>query len=186
MNFPLKTDKKSLLCTLAITVDKPLTVRVEVVNPNKPHTKYTDRIHELTKRKTEFYIRMPQTPDDVVVRVNPDVNVKLELMNANLRIVPPKLSPLYAALSVRKWSGADSQKVKSFMEFAQPFCENAGILSSADSIYVSNDWKFRIDYKDVLMQDGKPVDTPARISADHGTIEINRKRYLNYTVPACV
>ena len=184
MNFSLYTGKKSALCTLEVLSDIPLPIRVEVLNPNKAYTKYTDRTHTLTNKKSVFYIRMPQTPEYVVVKVNPSQSItKLEMLGSNLRIVPPKLSPLYAALSVKKWTGADSQKAKKFMEFAQPFCENAGILSSADSIYVSNDWKFRIDYKDVLMDQGKPSSTPARIESDTGRIEINKSRFQNYTVP---
>ena len=76
------------------------------------------------------------------------------------------------------------KNVSSFAKFSDDFSENAGILSAQNSIYISPDGKFRINYVDVIKDmQGNPLPTPARINSKTKIIEIAKKYYLGYTVP---
>jgi hypothetical protein len=72
--------------------------------------------------------------------------------------------------------------MKSFINFATRFSFNAGWLQAGE--YVSDDKVFEIIYTDEIMEDdGRLSETPARIEVDSGIIEISRAKFIPMTVP---
>ena len=181
MRIPIQCDGKSVLLEFFVDVAKPTEVLVEVVNPNKQFTKYTSRKHRIGGNGQKFFVRMPQTPNHVLLIVTPKVRNGAEMYDTSLEVKNVKVSPLYKALNEKKWK---NDTVRNFIDFAQKFSENAGILSSRNSIYVSDNWQFRIDYLDELLDSkGRATRTPARIDGNKGIMQLNKSRFINYTVP---
>jgi hypothetical protein len=94
----------------------------------------------------------------------------------NLEILPLKKKP--SAFN------SENKTIQNYIKFCQEFCEKAGYISAGNSIYTSNDGKFRIDYLDKITDEtGKSMNTPARISKNQGIIEVSKEKFKNYTIP---
>ena len=66
--------------------------------------------------------------------------------------------------------------VISFIDFAEEFSYDAGIIEPNASYY-SDDDKYHISYlPDIVDSSGNSLDTPARISQKTGMIEVSQKR----------
>ena len=73
---------------------------------------------------------------------------------------------------------------RDFKAFLDDFCEDAGIIPARNKIYKSLDGKFRIDYKDTILDDkGNELTTPARVDKNSKIIEVSKKYFDQYSVP---
>lgn len=155
---------------LKVSVNSPMKVRVMAFNPNVPNTYYTNRVKTVSGQG-EFEIRMPQNCENVIVRVVP-----INGASNQLKVVSVEKTKL----NQHSNCFSDS-KIMSFVKFAQEFSEKASILSKGT--YYSDDRKYRIDYFDVITQEGRAIPTPARISNINGRMEVAKRSFVNYTVP---
>lgn len=168
--YEVTCDSKPTNLLIGVEVRKPSKVIIRIFNPNKPNTYYLDRWQTVQKHG-EFEARMPQTCDKVIVEIR-SVNSN----DDNIRITKLQKTDLV------QYAPCISGKAKSFIKFAQEFCENASILQTGQS-YFSNDGKFQIDYFDIIRDGNRAIPTPARISNKNGRIEISKKHFAGYSVP---
>lgn len=177
-------NSKKQPCTLAVTIktNGKQNMHLIVRDAYKPFTVYTDRTKYMNGTGI-LYVRMPQSPEKAIVEVYNQNNGNLPKMQDDntFRLVDIKKQELKRKFSVNGLSS----NVRGFVKFAQWFCENAGILSAGNSVYISDDNRFRIDYVDIIRDrvSGKPKSTPARISQSTGVIEISKHLFKTYTIP---
>lgn len=176
------TDGKECTLYFEVVVDKPKRVYVKAYDDVQKNTYYTDRWMDVRGRQI-FYVRMPVSPKKLCLDVYSQTSpVKPE---QGLRVENMKLIPL-----VKNMDGIlITPTLSSFYKFVCEFSQLAGILSASHagmncSTYLSDNYKYRIDYFDAIKDDsGRELRTPARISQRDGRIELAADRFRKYTVP---
>jgi len=145
------------------------------IDPSKNNSTYFNRTAGDSGKPfsglKEFNFPMPISPTTlkfIVKPTNPECHVEIrDYKLAQLNQIKLYLRP-------------DEQ---AFLNFAVEFVVKAGVLSPG--MYESDDGKFFINYLNDIKdyQSGKSENTPARISRATGYIEINRSKFLDYTIP---
>lgn len=178
LKYTLNTKNEPLAIDLEVEVKKPCRVRVVVYNPAKPATVYFDRFKDVVD-KAPFEIRMPQNAKITKLEVicsqshgGPD----------NIRVTKLEKKKLKTHAPCLNGNGGGGSKVREFLKFAKEFCENASIYDFGT--YYSDKGNFRIDYFPVIMHEGRPITTPARIHNGNGRMEVAKKSFVQYTVPS--
>lgn len=145
----------------------------------KPNTYYFD-ISPTINGVDAFEVKIPKMPPSVIIDLYNDANGNME-KDDSIAVGKIQIKPIKMSFSVEKFMNKNTSK---FANFSDDFAENAGVLSAKNSVYLSPDGKFRIDYKDVIRDnDGNELRTPARINSLTKIIEVAKKYYINYTVP---
>lgn len=180
MDFKVKTKRQKCTIGFEIQTRKPESIRIIVLDPLKQGTVYANGCLQV-KDKDYFYVRMPISPETVLVRVINDANGNIA-NDATFRF-RNQLMTLKTNLNAFNYHNPD---ILSFINFMSEFAENAKILSAGNrSVYLSNDAKYRIDLVDEIKnEENKILNTPARISKVNSRIEFNRAKIINETVPA--
>jgi len=155
----------------------PHKVYLTLFNPNKPNTVYVDRYKTVNGVST-FYCRMPQSPKELGIYIR---NKQGSYANDTFR-VRSRIEPLKTDFTA---FNSQSQKIRSFVKFAQWFAENSSILSVGD--YMSDDGMFKIHLRKELRaktKDGKVYKstTPSRVGINTGIIEVNQGLFDKITV----
>ena len=167
---------------VVIESKKPIQLRMVANDPNKPASRYIDRVSKMNgKRIYEF--KFPVSPKKIIISI-------FNIQNGNL---PYGDDPTFEIvdMNVQKIKEYDvwwNQQTKNFYNFAVEFSQNAGILSAGDKkphIYRSDDGEFTIDYYNTIYdkQSRKKLSTPARIGHGSGIIEVSKSKFMEYTVP---
>lgn len=179
MRIKAKTKNKPCCIKLTIRCSEPRKMYLKVKDSEKPFTDYTNRYCTIEKQQS-LWVRMPISPQvaDIIIKSEAQMDGRKD--NA-YEVVDLKMIPLK-----RKLTSFDSSNptIQNYIQFCQEFCAKAGYISAGNSIYTSNDGKFRIDYlDDIIDSQGKPMNTPARISRSEGIIEVSKEKFKNYTIP---
>jgi hypothetical protein len=147
---------------------------------NKPKTIYTNR-GGIVNGKRKFEIPLPVSPEQLKVLVFNEKNGWKKANDPTFRVSNFGISRLK---TFQVWMNEDT---KEFLEFAQQFSENAGILDAGrdGTMYQSRSGKFKILYLDQIIskKTGKVLSTPARISNKTAIIEVSKAEYSKYSVP---
>lgn len=180
MQLLLPLNKVPLTLAIGIKTKQPEEIIVQVVDAHKPNTQYIARKTRVNGSR-EYFFNLPQSPTAALVKIfnvkTPDASIKDGSFEVKLSDEKLETCPIWM-----------SSETKSFIEFAQRFAENAGVLSAGQlepHIYRSDDKKFQIDYF-VKIFDRKTkqvLNTPARIGHTTGVIEVSKSDFINYTVP---
>lgn len=170
--------------TLKITVraiDNVL-LRLIVKDADKENTVFTDRNREFAGEFI-FYVRMPLCGNktDIILydENNPTDDSSFEITNI-------ERMPLQKRMDLIDLT---NQQLRSFIKFAQRFAFNAGWIRTNDpnnpeDFYYSDDGKFFIKYLPYIMdENGGKVQTPSRIEAGSGIIEVSQEDFMGSTVP---
>lgn len=172
-----------MMIALPIHTDTPQKIQVVVKDLNKPNTYYTNR-YKTIKGDETLYVRMPVTPDAIVLSVfNKDKGNLKAGQDNSFKINTPNGKPKIEALPKSfSFDSIDNSLIKSYLKFVTQFCQQAGVLTAGT--YMSDDKKFVIKYLDVIKdKNGNILRTPARISKITGIIEVSKEKFINYTVP---
>ncbi len=195
MNRTLRSNRKPFTLSLDLVSEKPTSVKIEAckINPSKesmfPTTYYYRQEYELNGSR-HFEIPFPQSPNELIFKVYPaqyknyndfmqfGKNKQKTFSIADSSIIPLKTKINYL-----------SEQDKCFIKFIQKFCDNASIWSASHkdgtpSIYRSDCGGFTIDFYDKIKDDdGRELNTPARIGHEQGNIEVSKRDFLQYTIP---
>lgn len=152
---------------------------VKASHPTKPNTKYFDT-DAVINGFDKFTIKIPKMPSSVIIELYNENNGQMDndstIAVGNITSEPIRLGWRVDTIL--------NKTVSSFAKFSDDFAENAGILAAQNSVHLSDDGRFRIDYKDIIRDDdGTKLTTPARINSRTKIIEISKKHYVNFTVP---
>jgi hypothetical protein len=170
--YELRTNNEPTSIKLGLESKRPIKSRVVVYNPSKPNTFYLDRLVNLNG-KEDIEIYMPQNAEKVVLGIQSVGAVHDDFVRiTNLEKTSLK--------QFEKCYNRNS-KVLEFIKFAQWFSENCAVLKAGT--YYSENKKFRIDLLPVIVDGGRVLTTPARISNTTGRIEVSKQHFIKNTVP---
>mgnify|MGYP003670598119 FL=1 len=171
VDFPLYGEA----CILEVTIwaEGNQKIRLIVEDAEKSETFLTNRTGSVRGLKT-YYVRIPYAPDLALIEVMSESG-----SDDLVGIEDIQISNLPTDYSHKHFSNPET---KSFINFAEEFCHNAGSLET-NKDYFSDDEIFNIVYLDVIEDNGVESKTPARISQDKGVIEVSKKDFLRYTMP---
>lgn len=179
MKISGKLNKKPVTLAISVQTERPLKIFLKVYDKDYPLSVYTNRFTTIKGTET-FYVRMPLSPENVVVEITKEKNVVGNSDNG-FKVVDLKKLPLKRKLSAFNHA---NPVIKRFISFCEEFCQKASYLSANGSIYTSNDGNFRVDYlDDIIGQEGRPLNTPARINKNTAIIQVSKKKFINYTIP---
>ena len=170
---------------IEVATNSPQKIQVQVQDINKPNTFYTDRWSTIEGRE-RFFVRLPLSPYEALISVyNAEVGNMRQGQDSSFKVVKVDAQPLKRKMDCVDWN---NPKIRDFVQFAQQFSENAGILSAGKfpngSTYISDEGNFRIDYfDDIRTKRGLLIPTPARISQSKGIIQVSKEHYKKFTVP---
>jgi hypothetical protein len=170
--FVEKTNRKPCNVKVEVVTQRPTKVRVRAIDPHKEGALYLDRWMTVNG-KQDFEIRLPQSPENLLVKVFCADNPNRKGLVKVTKVEQIKLPQHLACLS--------GKNVKSFLDFAKEFSENAGILSAGR--YQDDKKIYTIDYLPVIKHDGRILTTPARISNQTGRMEISQKAFKTMSIP---
>lgn len=185
MNLLFKTKQKPLTLMIEVATNSPQKIQVQVQDINKPNTFYTDRWSTIDGRE-RFFVRLPIAPYEALISVyNASVGNLRQGEDSTFKVVKVDAQPLKRKMDCVDWN---NPKIRDFVQFAEQFSENAGILSAGKfpngSTYISDEGNFRIDYfDDIRTKRGLLIPTPARISQSKGIIQVSKEHYKKFTVP---
>jgi hypothetical protein len=162
-----------------VETNGPVNIQLKVRDPERPNTFYMDRYKTVNGIET-FYIRMPQSPILTQIRV-----INMDRKNdEGFRIVKTKdghdLEPLPLKTRMSLLDFKDKVKA-SFIKFAQELSDRAGYLSPG--LYYSQDSKFQVEFLPTIVDNGTELNTPARIDATTGQVQVSKKQFEKFTIP---
>jgi len=171
----IHTGGKPVLLKVGIISQGPCILNMIGLDPTRKHSIYFDRIYGSKQEPfvgfKEFNFPMPISPGTLKLLVKPEMSsCHVEIKGYKKTVL--KQSQLYLR-----------PDEESFLKFAIEFVVKAGNLSPG--MYHSDDSKFYINYLNDIIdyKTRKSENTPARISRATGYIEINRTKFLSYTIP---
>lgn len=173
-------------CTLCITISSlngPCTIRIKIQDYQKNNTVLIDRIEHVNDGQTvTSYLDLPLAPKIALVSVYNELLGHRE-RESSFKVVAIKR----AALStLKKAFDRIGPGLLSFIDFAQRFSYNAGILptNAPGEAYCSQDKYYKIRYLGIINDDnGKELMTPARINVDTKIIQASKRLMVPLTVP---
>jgi hypothetical protein len=175
LKYFANTENKPANILVGLKVRKPMKVRIRAIDPNKKGACYIDRYMTI-KDSQDFEIRLPQSPKKLLILIDsPDSSDRGQTENSIrlTKLEKIKLNQYLPCLA--------DEKTKIFIKLAKEFTENAGILSPGR--YTSDNKKFIIDYLPVIVEKGKELTTPARISNSTGRMEISARYFRSMSIP---
>lgn len=179
MKIFVKSNKEALCVKATVLVAEPMKIYIRLYDKEFPLSIYTDRFATIKHEET-FFIRMPISPAVGVLEISSNPNFD-DMGDKGFKVVELEKLPLKRNLGA---FNSASPIIRDFIRFAEKFSSKASYLSANNSIYTSNDGKFRIDYLDnILSADGRPLNTPARINKHTGIIQVSKKKFMKYTIP---
>lgn len=169
------TQRRPLVVSLDINSEKGQKVRLIAFDESRRDTKYMDRYNTFSGN-TNFLIRLPQSPEVITIVIKGTEGIPL-------KVLKKEVLPLQTQMSA--WDFKNKQ-ISKFVVFAQEFAEQAGYKSPGK--YRDNTGTYEITYLPFIKSDqtGKELNTPARINAKEGTVQVSQKIFVTYTVPGRV
>lgn len=183
MNIRVYTgrDEQILKISIRVLSKEPQKIRLIVSDADQVNTAFTNRYCVFTGDKI-FYVRMPLAPKVSLVQIfNEAIGNRPAKQETTFELINPGIEklPLEKKTDIADMSDPD---VRSFVDFAEKFCYNAGILSTG--LYHSANEKFKIKYlPTIVSSSGTESSTPAQIGEQSKIIDVSQKRYIPYTVP---
>ncbi len=180
MRLQFEPNRKPLTLKLTLKAQGEQEIMVAVSDPMKPFTYYF-RSSGIISGVKPFFVSLPLTPFKGVVDV---YNVKYGNLpygeDPSFSLVSIESEPLVVDLT--SFDSAN-QTVKDFLQFFLPFCERAGYLATSDEPYMSKNGQFALRYVEVIMDEGIPIISTARVESDTGIMDYSKKYFKQYTIP---
>lgn len=165
-----ETGKRKLALDISIKCEGFCRFRI-IAMDLKPNSKYADRTIEVNNFR-KIYISLPQSPDQLKIKVIPIKNEKDFLVDIKEK-------------TLKTYEISMSEQTKKFFRFAQQFVACSGYESASNSgrFFTTPDKEFKIRYFPIISDNGRVSSTPARIGHSSGIIEISKAHFDKYTIP---
>ena len=163
--------------TLVIPIETASEHRIGIRVKSTEHrnTLYVDRYKTIMGRE-EIQVGMPIAPEKVIVEVyNQPMN--MIAMNGGYRVGKIIQKPLQDMPQCINYS---NPKITSAIPFFTQFCAVSGYSDAGGMFYYDKTFEYGIKYLDSIPE---APETPARIHADKGFIEVSAEYFRNYTIP---
>lgn len=170
-------------CTIKVTIQakRICTIWLEAYDDKLDNTFFTKRFSVFKAGETKsFFIQMPISGKNTYVEIYE--NDKKDFGTNAFEVVSIKKMGLAKQMDVANMQNPD---IRHFVRFAQRFSFNAAVLPTYENrYYVSDKGDFKIKYTTVIVDGGKEVFTPARITIADQVIEVSKSKFIPLTVPA--
>lgn len=178
--YKIPTNSVPMSLVVSVVSTSPSLLRIEGKCSDRRDTTYFDMgfgtNESLFIGEKEFTIPLPMSPKSLLVRAydsvtGKDVSVKIKKFKA-------KQLPINI--------GSYNRDVSAFVDFAKDICQNIGSITpnSEGEAYTSPNGKFKIRVGETITDNnGKYIETPARISRATGNMEVSLKHFREYTIP---
>jgi len=150
-------------------------IGIRVKSVENPNTLYVDRYKTINGR-ADIEVGMPIAPEKVIVEVY-NQPMGMISMNGGYRVGKIIQKPLQDMPQCINYS---NPKIKSALPFFTKFSAIAGFADAGDKVYYDKTFEFVIVYKDSIPE---AMETPARIHAQKGFIEVSAEYFRRYTIP---
>lgn len=149
------------------------------MDKNQANTQFTNT-KKTVNGEQDMFIRMPLSPNVLVISItNTEIGERPRSEETTFEVVNISNEQLDITIGQTKMN---TLLVRSFVNFCQKFCYNAGWMPPKD--YYSKNNQFKIEYlPKIIGSNGKELKTPARISTSNGRIQISQEAYIPFTVP---
>ena len=179
MKYRVNTRYEQLSLAIDAESVRPTKVYIKVYDEDGPKRVFTDRYKTINGRE-KFLIRMPLSPKNAVIEIMDESEKQTGRPSDIFRLTKLDKVPLKKRMDRLD---INSVSVASFVDFAQRFSFNASYLETGKS-YRSQDGRFLIEYvPDIIGNDGRRLNTPARISKQTGRIQVSKLKFEQYTIP---
>lgn len=180
MKYKITTNYAPLTLAVTLKTSSPTKLQLCVYDATDKTRKFTDRYKTINGEET-LYVRMPLSPEVAVVEVYNCAlgkNIPRE-QEKSFEIVSVRKTPLERRLDENDMGNV---LIKSFVDFAQKFSFNIGELTP--NTYKSDDNRYFIKLSQQIKgQDGKVLNTPARVGRKTGIIEVSKEEFQKMTIP---
>lgn len=177
MKYRITTNHAEVNLKVDINTDSPQKVRLIVYDEANPKRIFTNRYKTISGDES-LYVRMPLSPERAIVEVK-EFKTLNQANNNQIKLVGVSKIPLERRMDL---SDINNQNIRSFVDFAQRFSFNLDELEP--SIYTSADRNFYINLlPSIKNNEGKELNTPARISKRTGIIQVSKKSFEEMTIP---
>lgn len=191
----IHTDGKPLLLRLKLYSPELCTVRIVGLDAHRKNSTYFNRTPKFRGFK-EFVFPMPVSPGVLKVIASSDTGCPIDIRQPKIdRLNQCDIVDIHdKRIDIKKLDAGRYCFLKkdeiAFVKFAVEFAITAGILP-AGMYDNENDFRkddpdkkiFYINYLNGIIDGGKKQETPARISRAIGYIEINREKFIGYSIP---
>ena len=179
MKYRVNTRYEQLSLAVSLESARPTKVYIKVYDEDGPLRVFTDRYKTINGREN-FLIRMPLSPKNTIIEIVDETEKNTGRPSNVLRVNKVDKVPLQKRMDRLD---INSVSVASFVDFAQRFSFNAPYLESGKK-YRSRDGRFMIEYvQDIVGNNGRVLNTPARISKQTGRIQVSKAKFEKYTIP---
>jgi hypothetical protein len=166
-----RSSKRQLCISLDIYTPKSNTVIINAYDGARKNTSYINRYHTFTGNQN-FLIRLPQSPELLTIEISSKDKSPIQL-------VKKEVTPLQTQMSSWDFKNKD---IAAFVIFCEKFSDKAGYISTGK--YKDDTGKYEITYLPTITSDqtGKELNTPARINAATGIVQVSAKIFRKYTI----
>jgi len=179
MKYRVNTRFEQMSLAIDMVSNRPTKVHIKVYDEDAPKRVFTDRYKTINGNE-KFLIRMPLSPKNAVIEVMDEGEKATGRPSETFRVTKLDKVPLQKRtdkMDIRNMS------VASFVDFAQRFSFNASYLETGKK-YRSQDGRFLIEYvQEIIGNNGRKLNTPARISKQTGRIQVSKAKFEKYTIP---
>lgn len=178
MRYKIPTNYEPMSLAIRVSTDKPVTIQIVCSSADVRACEYTNR-HKTVTGTELLLIRMPLTSKTAILDIYNKANGNIE-NDPSFKVIGIDKKELQRKMDVVDFTNF---KLQEFVKFAQRFCFNAGVLEP--NLYVSDGGGFKIQYDRTITDrtGSKELNTPARVNAMTGVIEISKVKFLPMTLP---
>lgn len=179
MKYKLWCRYEPEMVRIKVQTYKPTKLRLIAYDKDQANTKFIDAA-KVVNGNEDLVIRMPLAPNYLIIQIyNDSVGDRPLEQEDTFKVLDIKKEDLQVTLAQ---TNMDTTLVRSFVNFSQKFCYNAGWLPPKD--YYSNTRQFKIEYMPVIKSmSGKTLATPARVSTQNGRIQVSQEAFVPFTIP---
>jgi hypothetical protein len=150
-------------------------IGIRVKSAEHPNTAFVDR-YKTIMGQVEIKVGMPVAPEKAIVEVYNEP-MGIMPMRGGFRVGDIIQQPLQ---DIPQCINFANPKIKEAIPFFTQFSAIAGYADAGNKVYYDKTYQFVIKYMDSIPQ---ARETPARIHADEGFIEVSAEYFRNYTIP---
>lgn len=168
MNIPLPSRQQAFRLRLHVTSQRPQTLRVHVRDARHPDRYYIRRRVPLAVGARSFSLPFPQSPEALVLELHAEAPQALEVTGTEVEQLAAEALWL-------------EPEMRSFLAFAERLAREC--LSLGPGVVESPEGDFLVQLLPVITEQGKALQTPARINRKTGRIQLSLRHFARYTVP---
>ncbi|MBN39004.1 MAG: hypothetical protein CMI29_11150 [Opitutae bacterium] len=150
-------------------------IGIKVKSTEHPNTLFVDR-YKTIFGSIEIEVGMPIAPEKVIVEVF-NQGEGLVPMRGGFKVGQILQKPLQALPQCINYN---NQKIASAIPFFSQFSAIAGYSDAGGKVYYDQSFEYVIKYLDSIPE---APETPARIHAEKGFIEVSAEYFRSYTIP---